>query len=199
MSSPRLYGHEIVNKFHYSESDRFKIPDDSLSLVLYNGYASAIISNQDSVSFPKEKYRVTTIKLIYTNYPISKDEWLTNYYDLLSWRLQELFCLDSMLNSAAIEWELIAQTGCKTACQAKEYFHGIVLYLEPIEIIAEEIPTEIEIPETKETEGIPNGGFLFREERNPDYYRSRLEFTPEPGKELRRNMDPKKLKCPTWR
>lgn len=199
LSDPRLYGHEIVNKFQYSELETFSKPNDSLTLVLKNGYASAIITHKDSISYPKENYRVKTIKLVYTKYPFSKEDWLTNYYDLLAWRLQELFRIDSTLNNTDIEWELIAQTSCKTASQAKEYFHGIVLDLEPIEVIAEDIPNEIEIPETKEAEGIPNGGFLFKEERNPDYYRSRLEFTPEPGKELRRNMDPKKLKCPTWR
>jgi len=199
LSDPRLYGHEIVNKFQYSESDTFITPNDSLSLVLKNGYASANIIHQDSISYPKENYRVKTIKLVYTKYPFYKEDWLTNYYDLLAWRLQELFRLDSTLNNKDIEWELVAQTSCKTASDAKEYFHGIVLYLEPTGVIAEDIPRELETPETKDPEGIPNGGFLFKEERNPDYYRSRLEFTPEPGKELRRNMDPKKLKCPTWR
>lgn len=198
LENPRIYARQLLDHFAYAEIDSFQLsPHDSLVIVLHNGYAQADIANANNVAFDTTKYRVKHIDVVYTRYPYHKKDWLTHYDDLLSWRLKELFSLDSTLNNPDIGWGLLAQTSGKTAMAAKNLFHGIVLHLEPLMVDAN-VPPDDESPLKKPGVGIENGGFIMREDRNPDYFRSPINFEPEPGKVLKRNMDPKKLRCPTW-
>ncbi len=198
LENPRIHAEQLIAKFAYAEIDSFQLPaNDSLVIMLHNGYAQADIANANDFYFDTTLYRVKHVDIVYTRYPYHKKDWLTHYDDLLSWRLQELFALDSTLNNSDISWGLLAQTRGTTARAAKDLFHGIVLHLEPL--IANALsPPATEVPVNTPPTGIKNGGFIMREDRHPDYFRSPINFEPEPGKVLRRNMDPKKLKCPTW-
>jgi hypothetical protein len=200
LENPRQHAEELIKCFSYLEIDSFVSQENAEGmLLLANAYASQYICNKESYAFDKELYRVKSIDIVFTKYPYHKKDWLTNYYDLLAWRLMELFAIDSTLNSADIEWRLVLQTKGKTAVAAKELFHGIAITLEPIQVLTEELPPTTGNLENSIPSGIQNGGFLMKEDRDPQYFRSPQAAEPIPGKVLRRNMDPKKLKCPTWR
>ncbi len=198
LENPRVHAEQMIAKFAYAEIDSFPLAaNDSLVILLHNGYAKAELANANAFYFDTTQYRVKQVDIVYTRYPYHKEDWLTHYDDLLSWRLQALFALDSTLNSPEIGWGLLAQTRGTTARTAKNLFHGIVLHLEPLIVDAMEPPAD-DLPVGSPPRGIKNGGFILREDRHPDYFRSPVNFEPEPGKVLRRNMDPKKLRCPTW-
>lgn len=199
LDNPREKAGMLLDKFSYTETEIFAKPSDSLSIALENGYARAPIINAQEYDYDATRYRVAKVDIVFTRYPYNKRDWLTNYYDLLAWRLKALFEIDQFLNDSSIEWGLLLQTSCKTAPRAKELFHGIVLYLEPLESQPDpEVPVA-DIPERSQPTPIENQGFLFSEPRNPEMFRSRYRFEPEPGTETRRKMEPSKLKCPSWR
>lgn len=199
LDNPREKAGMLLNKFSYTETDVFAKPSDSMTIALENGYARAPIINAEKYDYDAEQFRVSKVDIVFTRYPYNKRDWLTNYYDLLAWRLKALFELDGLLNDPSIEWGLVLQTSGITAPLAKELYHGIVLYLEPLESHPDpEIPTA-DIPERTQPTPIENQGFLFSEPRNPEMFRSIYRFEPEPGTEPRRNMEPSKLKCPRWR
>ncbi len=199
LDNPREKGGMLLEKFSSTETKVFAKPSDSMSIVLENGYARAPIVNSEVYDYDTEKFRVSKVDIVFTRYPYNKKDWLTNYYDLLAWRLKALFELDGFLNDPSIEWSLVLQTAGTTAPRARELFHGIVLYLEPRDPQpVPETPTA-DIPERTQPSPIENQGFLFSEPRNPEMFRSRYRFEPEPGTEPRRNMEPSKLKCPRWR
>jgi hypothetical protein len=193
---PRFYATEIIGRFSYAETGTFN-PQEPIDnrIVLYNSYARYKISNAEMIRFDRDSLRVAKIQVVFTKYPLNKKDWRTDYYDLLAWRLNELFQLDAALNDERIEWEMVLQTDCTTDAQARRFFHGIVLYLEPLAAIAEEIPAQPQ-PASPPVE---NGGFLFREDYEPMIHRSPIQFEPLHGKPVRRQMEPSRLKCPSWR
>lgn len=195
---PRQHAVGIIEKFSYNEISQFTMEEcDTNRIILYNGYAQAGIRNPEDFLYDKSRYRVKRVEVVFTKYPFNPKDWLTNYYDLLSWRLQELFAIDATLNDPSIEWDMVLQTAGKTASQARRMFHGLVLTLEPLASFpGEEIPEEKRGRNNLPLE-IKNEGFLFQQERNPAMYRSPLIFTPDPGGS-KRQMDPRKLKCPSW-
>lgn len=197
LKSPKEQKNEIVSKFNYIETGKVLVKRDSLRIFLENGYACHIIKNPEELLKMKERrYEVARVEVVYTQYPFNKSDWLTNYYDLLSWRLEELFKLDSTINSSAIQWDLVSQTDCHTSKQAKDFFHGIVVHFQPVKATSNnEIPPALNDTMPDKIQYIPNNGYIFRGERDPDYFKSNLEFPSKGGK---RNMDQKDLKCPTW-
>ncbi len=74
------------------------------------------------------------IDLVFTKYPENIENWRTNYYDLLSSRLETLFALDSTLKDADIKWNMVLQTQCQTEDEAINYFHGFVIKHKPKKI-----------------------------------------------------------------
>jgi hypothetical protein len=195
LEKPREHSLEITGKFSYNEIGRY-IPGEQGegAIVLHNGYASSRIINVSAIDFDRDAYRVSKVQIIFTKYPIHKNDWRTNYYDLLAWRLRELFKADSNLNDDRIVWEMVLQTDCVTAAQARSFYHGIVLHLEPLAVVAEETPPANPPSNYKPIE---NGGFLLPQDRNPAIFRSPFNFQPEPGRPLRTQMEPSKLKCPS--
>lgn len=127
---PEKYSGDLEESFGRREITRFiphLLPDHVL---MQNGYASALINNPGSWKHSNAVI-VDTVNIIFTSYPPDKNFWLTNYYYLLSQRLQNLFNLDSMLNSSSVTYNLVLQTGCKTEEEAKEFFHGIEIVFHP--------------------------------------------------------------------
>ncbi len=199
LENPVKYDSLLVNLFHYRETDVFDKQDRKDVIYLENGYADANIRDVENFFIRKEAYQVVKVEVVYTKYPFHKKDWITNYYDLLARRLEELFSIDSALNSNQTEWFLISQTECKTAYEAKNMFHGIALYLEPLSETTMELPPVTE----QQTKGrdlpplIENMGFITSEEKDPDQFKSKLNFGSTGTR--KRQMDPKDMKCPTWR
>jgi len=200
LQNPRVHSREITERFVFEETDVYHNGNDSMVIRLTNGYALAPIINKGDYAYDKTRFKVAKIDVVFTKYPFDKKDWLTNYYDLLAWRLLALFGLDPSLNNTDISWNMVLQTDCKTAGAAKQMFHGIVLYLEPVAVDGDGITfLEEDDPVDVPASSIINGGFIMREDRDPAYFMIPLQYQPDPGRPLRRNMDPKKLKCPTWR
>jgi hypothetical protein len=121
---------DLEEKFNLLEIDRFDAKEKPNHLFLENGYASSILKNPDAWhKLPKAK-SVVEINLIYTKYPLDKSLWRTNYKKLLTDRLNQLFLLDSSLNSEDIEWNLVLQTQCKSEQEAILLPHGIEIVYE---------------------------------------------------------------------
>lgn len=130
---------DLESKFMVYEIERFT-PDDAEDVVfLRNGYAKSEIGNAKVWERKMATNRATEINLIYTKYPRNKELWRTNYRGLMMNRLKALFAIDSSLNSADIEWNIILQTACTTEPEAMAMLHGI-------EIVFEPIPTETAEP-----------------------------------------------------
>jgi len=71
------------------------------------------------------------IDLVFTLYPQDITKWRTDYYELLNGRMEELFALDSALNSPTIKWNMILQTEPSSEEEAKSHFHGFVIKYRP--------------------------------------------------------------------
>ncbi|MEL6851366.1 MAG: hypothetical protein AAFP92_22785, partial [Bacteroidota bacterium] len=64
-------------------------------------------------------------------YPEDIKAWRTDYHQLLSDRLTNLFALDSTLKHTKVQWNMYLQTQCDTEEEAKKYFHGFVIKFRP--------------------------------------------------------------------
>ena len=114
LNNPRNYGEKFEKLFNLNEIPSFDPENDENKVILQNGYTRSIIKNADDWEPYNKRIVVTQIDVIYTKYPKNKDFWRTNYYDLLARRIQELFNIDSTLNSADFEWNIIIQTSCNS-------------------------------------------------------------------------------------
>jgi hypothetical protein len=131
LNHPRNYGEKFERLFNLNEVKRFNPNDNKGKVILENGYTRAKLKNASDWDAYNKLIIVTQIDVIYTKYPKNKDFWRTNYYDLLARRIKELFKLDSTLNSADFEWNIVLQTECNNETEAKAMFHGIsITYFE---------------------------------------------------------------------
>jgi len=97
------------------------------TISLANGYALYALESNASLPLSENSKASTGVDIVYTHYPITKDDWRTNYYELLANRVKELIGLDSILNSPQVQWRLIKQTSCTNELQAQRLFHGVVI------------------------------------------------------------------------
>lgn len=126
ISKPQDYKYIYDNSFNYAEINVFNKARYSDAVILENGYAESKIKNPEDWTKIQNK-KAYQIDVIFTKYPWNKSDWLTNYYDLLAKRLDQLFEMDPILNSENIRWNLVLQTDCKTEDETRNYFHGIVI------------------------------------------------------------------------
>jgi len=148
LQNPRNYGEKFERLFNLNETPSFDPENDQDKVILENGYTKAKIKNIYDWEPYNKHIVVTQIDVIYTKYPKNKDFWRTNYYDLLARRIQELFKLDSTLNSADFEWNIILQTDCNSEFEAKNMFHGIsITYFELEDMLEEDAEDVDETPE----------------------------------------------------
>lgn len=151
LNNPRNYGEKFERLFNLNETPVFNKYDHANKVILENGYTRYIIKNGDDWPAYDKNIIVTQIDVIYTKYPKNKDFWRTNYYDLLANRIKELFKLDSTLNSADFEWNIILQTDCNSEHEAKSMFHGISITYFEIDELMEEGEDVDETPEQDST------------------------------------------------
>lgn len=126
LASPRVHAQQLVEVFTYTEVPRYTSAPDTSSIFLRNGYAQWEIENPEGLRQLENK-EIMRISVVYTKFPYHQKDWLTNYNDLLAWRLNALFEHMPELNSKDVDWQLIAQTDCPTEWQAKQRPHGIVI------------------------------------------------------------------------
>lgn len=77
---------------------------------------------------------VVGVDLVYSDYPKDAD-----FKELNRLRILELLqYLPSAFNSQVIKWQLVKQTGVKSASAMSNFFHGFVIYYRPMPSYAEE-------------------------------------------------------------
>lgn len=92
------------------------------ALFLNMAYGSTTISNLQDIKKIKVS-QIVRIDLVYTNFPIS------SFNDLTEKRLQSLErVLPEVFLNSKIEWNLVVQSECQDVESAKKLFHGFVLY-----------------------------------------------------------------------
>jgi hypothetical protein len=145
INNPKKYGEHFEQLFNLNEIGTYDTTPTKGKVILENGYTKSKIKNRKDWTPYRKNIVVTQIDVIYTKYPVNKEFWRTNYYELLARRIKELFNLDSTLNSSDFEWNIILQTDCKTEADAKKMFHGISIhYFEISDFEKEE--TNVKIP-----------------------------------------------------
>jgi hypothetical protein len=146
LNNPRDHAREFEQLFNYNEVVVFEQEGHPENVILENGYTKSTIQNPLDWKPYDDKIVITQIDIVFTKYPKNKDFWRTNYYDLLAARVNALLELDSSLNSADFEWNLVLQTQAENEPEAKKMFHGIsITYFKISDYMDEE---EEEIDET---------------------------------------------------
>jgi hypothetical protein len=130
LKAPQQYSRDFESKFVYREVPVFFKNNREKSVILKNGYASAILQQPIVWPLKLKQYYVKEIRVVFTKYPADKNFWNTNYYDLLSARLQAVFMIDPTLNDERINYRLLLQTGCASEEEAKKMLHGIEIVYE---------------------------------------------------------------------
>lgn len=112
------------------EMARFNTLPGKNTVLLENGYTSPVIHDHKNWP-PAGKYTVKEVSMIITKYPVNKEDWRTNYHQLMANRLMELFRIDPSLNDKNIRFRLVLQTDCPTEADAKKLFHGFEIRYQP--------------------------------------------------------------------
>lgn len=134
LDQPASYLNEFNSIFSYNEISRFQNKTKKGFLVLENGYAKSEIKNANEWTAIKKGKKVTEITIIFTKYPRKKRDWITDYDRLLADRLIELFKIDPELNNKNIHFSLLLQTDCRSDKETRNFFHGISIKYEKVEI-----------------------------------------------------------------
>ncbi len=93
-------------------------------LFLETAFNNAIFTNKALLNSVKDKV-ILKIELIYTTYRKSET---FDQHGLSRKRLENLFlAAPNSLEQSGIEWVLVAQTGCKSPEEGKDYFHGFAI------------------------------------------------------------------------
>lgn len=103
-------------------------------VLLENGYALYELHDVAALLSHRKFVKPVSIDIIFSKYPVRKDDWITNYYQLLADRLLSLFAIDSSLNSNDINWRIVYQTACATEAEAINLFHGIQIGFEEVNL-----------------------------------------------------------------
>ncbi|MFP4556846.1 MAG: hypothetical protein ACLFNU_08250 [Bacteroidales bacterium] len=157
----------------------------SSRVILENGYAEHILHEENAWQSLGSLAVPLHIDIVFTHYPKKKDDWRTNYYELLANRLKYLFSVDSRLNSNNISWRLVMQTDCNSEEEAKQLFHGIVIRYKIDKIVSLENLPPLTV-DYNQTCNLPNLRYSNDEE---------LVLEPEvDSEELRKILYPESIK-----
>jgi hypothetical protein len=140
LANPKKYSGEFESLFLYKEVPVYRKNMKEKSVFLKNGYATAILQPPLPWPLKNKIYDVKEVRLIFTKYPVDKNFWNTNYYELLATRLGNVFKLDPRLNDAHIIYSLILQTDCQSEDEARGMMHAVEIVYE----LGEKKPEELE-------------------------------------------------------
>lgn len=121
----------ILSQQHDSIAE-LELTEVSLLMTLPMGYAS----NQWQASLNLNKDRaIERIDLVYTAYHAPQYD----QYALNQRRLRKLKAVCSSCFEKNVKWNVIAQKGCNSKADCKEYFHGFLIYYQNQPTVDEEI------------------------------------------------------------
>jgi hypothetical protein len=211
LANPKVFSAWFDKVFEIDTIKSFNGEVGQGQLLLENGYIQYEIRDKESKILCLPKGQPEFVHIIFSNYPKNKNQWHTNYYDLLANRLKELFSVDPSLNSRKLNWKLVLQTECSNTAQASSLFHGILVgYI--VDITQKIVPTaDIEVPKTRinkipnnEISIVPSPGpnpdlvVINRNQPKPDLYPEQfypIYERPDLKKKKKRRKEPS---CPTF-
>jgi hypothetical protein len=101
-------------------------------VMIEQGYAQAR-PIPESQTYAWKTRRVSRVDLVFTRYPHDLNAWRSRYQQLLQTRLDALAAADSNLfGRSDITWNYVLQTQCRSEAEARQLFHGFVIYTEEI-------------------------------------------------------------------
>jgi hypothetical protein len=115
-------------------------------VTLSMAYASSEITNKESWNNTKKNKIVTEVDLVFTSYPKSKEEWVTDYNYLLKKRIEEIKKIEPSVGNKEVKWNFILQTKCTTEEEASRMFHGAVFKFKFINPSKEPLASSIHKP-----------------------------------------------------
>ncbi|MNJ86481.1 hypothetical protein D3C87_39800 [compost metagenome] len=115
---------EAVLKLPPRNSEKYSKPAKKDLIFLETAFNNAVFTDKIVLNSVKDKV-ILKIELVYTTYRKSET---FDQHGLSRKRLENLFlAAPNCLNQSGIEWVLLAQTGCKSAEEGANYFHGFVI------------------------------------------------------------------------
>ncbi len=119
--------------------EKYTKPTKKDVLFLETAFNNAIFTDKTALNSLKDKV-ILKIELIYTTYRKSET---FDQHGLSRKRLENLFlAAPNSLDQSGIEWILIAQSGCKSAEEGKDYFHGFAItYRDLPDVITTKVET----------------------------------------------------------
>lgn len=104
--------------------EKYSKPAKKDLIFLETAFNNAVFKDKELLNSVKDKV-ILKIELIYTTYRKSET---FDQHGLSRKRLENLFlAAPNSLNQSGIEWVLIAQTGCKSAEEGPNFFHGFAI------------------------------------------------------------------------
>ena len=148
--TPLTLSAQAFPKAEQVELPIYEAPADFECLHLEMGYAKWNFLKAEKANEIRLE-DVVAIDLVYTKYPKSLKEWEIQHDVLLEKRLHALAKIDSrLLDDTSILWRYVLQTDCESRGQAKELFHGFVVWMVPQEtekpLAAESSIKELSLP-----------------------------------------------------
>jgi len=146
LRNPEAYSSWFDSSLNVVETPVFDKSTSCGYVLLENGYAKHELMDVSYFQVVREFLKPVSVDIIFTKYPVRKEDWITNYYQLLAARLTALFNIDSNLNSSNIEWRIIYQTACATESEAEKLFHGIQVGVREVPLAKINHNTSIRLP-----------------------------------------------------
>lgn len=118
--------------------EKYSKPPKKDLIFLETAFNNAIFTDKIALNSLKDKV-ILKIELVYTTYRKSET---FDQHGLSRKRLENLFlAAPNSLNQSGIEWILIAQTGCNSAEEGTNFFHGFVITYRDL---PDEVSTKVE-------------------------------------------------------
>lgn len=126
-----LFSQSVIDSllfWHEKELNSYEFAANDSTLIMSVQYASAKIENPEVWDKLLPEHVPYQIDLVFTQYPKRKEDWRTNYDNLLHTRIKNIRALHPLFRSDAIIWNFIHQTACESEEAAKKMFHGFVIH-----------------------------------------------------------------------
>ncbi len=130
---------DFVLKIKPRSVEKYTKPNRKDQIFLETAFNNAIFTDKELLSSVKDKV-ILKIELIYTTYRKSET---FDQHGLSRKRLESLFqAAPNSFDQSGIEWVLIAQTGCKSAEDGANFFHGFAItYRDLPDVITTKVET----------------------------------------------------------
>ncbi|MBN1989649.1 MAG: hypothetical protein JW783_09660 [Bacteroidales bacterium] len=180
--------------FYTEEVPSFEATHEGNTILMENGYALHKLQSTELLASALEQgAEPVAITIIFTKYPLHQKDWITNYYTLLSNRIQALLSIDSTLNRNDIIWKLTLQTKAQNGNEAKLMFHGIEVKYKEKPVAANNKPHSADSTKVNAPQSAPP--VTSKDDTTEHLSPDPQFFQPQPSKTVKQRKR-KEPKCP---